>query len=302
MNLIIAGLRRSGTTVFWRAFRRDQGFMAYDEPFNPKLVTLPAEHRKGTHQEYIDLINQDAGRFWAAFTPIPLAGELQRGLGAHQRSYLSFLTSGTSPVALDTTRCHFKIGDLASIMPESILVHLHREPTAFASSHLLPSGSLLRRRARLAARKMRFWTLSSGYDHWGYQTLIGGHPSSAFGLRMTEKGMDADKTYALPAAGRLLALWKVFHDEAERTGLEHFGEKFVSLPFERFAEQPEAVLDLIYGILQAPRPVVDMSHVHRASRGFAPGDSRWQAMASAVGLGELKPTEIRLGGDPVNLG
>ena len=301
VNLIIVGLRRSGTTVFWRTFRRDSGFTAYDEPFNPKLVTLPEEHRKDTRKEYIDLIDQDPERFWKAFAPIPLDGELERDLGADNRSYLSYLTSGHGRVALDTTRCHFKIGDLAAEIPGSTLVHLYREPTALASSHLLPSGWRLRRRARLASRKLRFWTLSDGYDHWGFQTIIGNGPSSAFGLRMTESGMDAEKTYSIPGAGRLLALWKVFDDEAERAGIEHFGERFISLPFERFAEQPDAVLDLIYGIMQAPRPAVAMSDVKQASRGFTPGHSRWQALATEVGIGDLTPSQIRVGGRTVTV-
>ena len=301
VNLIIVGLRRSGTTAFWRTFRQDPGFKAYDEPFNPKLITLPSEHRKRIYQEFVDLIAQDAERFWASFAPIPLAGELQTGLHPHQRSYLSFLTAGANRVVFDTTRCHFKIRDLISEMPDSVLVHLYRRPTAFVSSHLLPTRPGLKRRARLAARRTRFWALKDGYDHWGYQTLIGKHPLSAFGLRMTEKGMESDRIYSLPAAGRLLALWKVCYDEAERVGLAEFGERFVSLPFETFADRPEAVLDLIYGLLQTSRPGLDVSHVRPANQGFAPEDSRWQRLAHTAGVGVLTATEIHVGGEPVHL-
>jgi hypothetical protein len=302
VNLIIVGLRRSGTTVFWNAFRRDSAFAAYDEPFNPMLITLPAEHRKRTRRGFIGLIDRDAESFWEAFAPIPLAGELRRGLTDEQRSYLTFLTSGNDRVVFDTTRCHFKIGDLARAVPDPVLVHLHRSAPAFASSHLLPSGSRLRRRARLASRRMRFWKLGDAYDHWGYQTLIGDHPSSAFGLKMTENGMDPEKVYSLPAAGRLLALWKVFCDEVDRAGVEHFGGNFVSLPFERFVEQPDAVLDLIYDLGGALRPAVDLNHLETGRRGYAPDDPRWRSLASVVGIAELEPSRIRIGGGAVDLG
>ena len=41
IKLIILGLRRSGTTIFWEIFRQDPRLVCYDEPFNELLLTLP---------------------------------------------------------------------------------------------------------------------------------------------------------------------------------------------------------------------------------------------------------------------
>ena len=141
MKIIICTLRRSGSTVFWKAFRENTDFKCYDEPFNPGLSVLPKEHRKEVYGEYIDLINEDATLFWRKFSAISPIEENKSSLTSEQKDYFRYLLDSAEDVVIDTTRCWNKLESLKEVLEPypHIFIHLYRDPIAFASSHLLPS-------------------------------------------------------------------------------------------------------------------------------------------------------------------
>ena len=104
IKLIIVGLRRSGTTIYWETFRQDDRLLCYDEPFNRYLRVLPAPTGLKAPEEFIRLVNRDAASFWNKFSPIHYGEELSEGLSDAQRAYLEYLGDSGERVALDSTR------------------------------------------------------------------------------------------------------------------------------------------------------------------------------------------------------
>jgi hypothetical protein len=227
LKLIIAGLRRSGTTIFWETFRQDSRLLCYDEPFNPNLHVLPARTGLKAPEEFLHLVERDAREFWERFAPIHFSQELRQGFSDREREYLDFLAATGEQVAIDVTRCQFKIRELAQAAPRAVLVHLHRSPESLASSHLLPSSKGRRGKLKKLLARRGFWTRTDGYNGWSFESIIGSSPRGLFGLRAAEQGLDPEQLYGLPAVGRLLAYWKVSHARAEQDGARCFGQRFV---------------------------------------------------------------------------
>jgi hypothetical protein len=285
-RIFILGLRRSGTTIFWESFRRDPRLRCYNEPWNPVLRELPVEIPNRSRREVIELFRRDPATFWRRFAPIELIEELQSDLSERQVAYLRSLIDAFDGVCIDETRCHFKLAALREIEPDATIVHLFRTPAAFATSHLIPTGSGGFRTRRLVqtAARLGFFTRRDRFHWWGLQQLIGSHPESLFGLRLREFGMDPEDVYPLSAAGRLLAFWRLHYEVMERDGPRLFGPRFLSVPFERFCQSPKAVVEQVYAAAGLEPPALDLSRVKPAATAYRPSDRRWQELFARVGL------------------
>lgn len=298
MQIFILGLRRSGTTIFWEAFRRDRRLLCINEPFNPALYEIPAEIPNRSRREVIDLFRKDPKEFWRRFAPIGVTEELQEELSDRQAAYLRFLI-GSGSVCTDVTRCHFKLRALREIVPDATVVHLFRAPAAFASSHLIPSGSGGFRAGRLvrARGRLGFFTRGTRFDAWGMETLIGRHPESLFGRRLREIGMDPEAVLALPAVGRLLAFWRLAYETVERDAPRLFGDRFMSVSFEDFCREPRAAVERVYATAGSEPPdQLDFSRVHPARAPYRKDDPRWHRLLEQVGLPLFRPGEAGGGG------
>lgn len=288
MNVFIVGLRRSGTTIFWRTFRQDRRLLCFDEPFNPMLRGLPDENPKGTWDEFIDLHREDPVGFERRFAPIPLDEELATGMSAEQRAYLGWLLERGDRVVCDFVRCAFKLGTLHAIDPDAVLVHLHRAPEAFASSHMLPSGGTWRRKTMNLLRRATFWRRSSDYNNARLEDVIGRSAQSPFGRLLCDRDHDAARVYGAPAVARLLAFWLVHYREVETTGRCLFGDRFVSVGFEAFCEDPGAALAHIYQARGWRIPDLAYERIRPANPGFRPGHRRWKRSWQAAGMWERR--------------
>ncbi len=253
IKLIIVGLRRSGTTIFWETFRQDERLLCYDEPFNRYLRVLPAATGLKAPEEFIRLVKRDAATFWDKFSPIPYGEELSEGLTEAQRAYLEYLGNSGEHVALDTTRCTFKIAALHEAAPEAVLIHLHRPAASHASSHMLPSAPGWRGKLRRFSRRRGFWTRRGNYNGWGFETIIEGSRNS---------GVLQEEVYRLPAVAKLLAFWKLNYEKAESDGRRYFGERFISQSFDRFCNDPESALVRVYALLDMPLPEFAFTRIH----------------------------------------
>lgn len=282
----IVALRRSGTTTLWRAFRQDTRFRCYDEPFNPLLRRLPADHRKHVWGEFIELFEADPKLFKAKYAPIPRAEEMARGMSLEQKTYLSFLTSA-GPTVFDVTRCTGKIPELKQVVPDAVLVHLYRHPAAFVSSHLLPSDRLDLLGVRRLINRLTFFTRSSRFDGWGFEQLLRTGPVQTTQQLLAEVGVDLPPANErVPASQRLLSVWLGAYRLAEREGPLHFGERFISLPFESFCSNPQSHLERIYTVAEVAPVSVDLSGIRPATLGYRVGDPTWRALAERAGFDE----------------
>ena len=287
-RIFILGLRRSGTTIFWEAFRQDRRLHCFNEPWNPVLRQLPVEIPNRSRREFIELFRKDPQAFWRSFAPIGPLEELQDDFSDRQVAYLRYLIDPFDSICIDETRCHFRLAALQQAVPDATLVHLFRAPAAFATSHLIPTGSGGRRANRLltALGRVGFFTREDRYNSLGLEDVIGRHPESLFGLRLREIGLDPAAIYALPAVGRLLAFWRLAHETVERDGPRLFGSRFVSVAFERFCREPREVVEEVYAAASLHPPELDLSRVKPAKRAHRADDSRWRRLFGQVGLPE----------------
>jgi len=305
MQILILGLRRSGTTAFWETFRQDPRFVAYNEPFNPLIrhICDPVWiDRYEAYREFRDLWDRNPAGFWHLYRAIQGLEEIQEDLSDAQASYLGYLLSNAEHSVCDLTRAHYKLASLAKLAPEAAVVHLHRSPGSFATSHLVPSGQQIPRRGdplRVRAQVARnalyarlnrstFWSRRDRYDYWGVEGIVGRSPDSLFGLRLDENGLDPVEIYRMPALGRLLAYWKVHHRHLEEQGPRHFGGRFMSVSFEEFCDRPADIVRRVYALLGADAPAdLDTSGIHPARGRYRPEHPDWGRYAERLDLPEL---------------
>ncbi len=284
IRLIILGLRRSGTTIFWQMFRQDPRLTNYDEPFNPLLYRIPSPESGKNPQEFVALFERDPRRFWELYAPIAFTEELRDGLTDRQRAWLRHVGESGEHVTMDVTRCHYKIEALKEIAPDAALVHLYRPAPSHASSHMLPSDAGLRAKAKKSMRRRGFWTRSGDFDSWSFERIVGTDPRSAFGHRLADAGLDPGAVYRLPAVGKLLAYWKIHRDRIEADGPKHFGPRYVSVEFDAFCREPQAVFDRVYAAMGLERPEMRFDAVHPPNGPYQADDPRWGELLAAVGL------------------
>ncbi len=277
MKLIIVGLRRSGTTIFWETFRQDARLGCYDEPFNPNLSELPEENPKNSRRELIDLYQQDPARFRDMFEPVSLEAELEPNLIDRQAAYLRWLLDTREHVAMDLVRASMKVPALHEVAPEAVVVHLHRHPAAVVSSHMLPSGSKTGLRSKVGdwLRHRTYWRRSHWYNNWGYEQLIDGPTREQFDRRRREIDLDPAAVRSLPAVGKLLAWWRTAWEITERDGKALFGDRFLSIRFEAFCQAPEQTMRRIYQAGGLEYQPLDYSAVRPAKKPYRHDDPRW---------------------------
>lgn len=303
MTVFILGLRRSGTTAFWKMWRQDPRFVCYNEPFNPLLRRAgdPAWPESGReYREFNALYQQDPDRFWATFAPIDRTGELQDDLTDKQARYLAWLLAQGEHVCTDITRAQFKLESLHRVCPDAVVVHLYRPPANWVTSIVQPSTGHFERKTRrlkllrtaqvmLRSYRFRrdFWEARDAHRFKGFDELIGAWPGSHFGVRLQEAGMDPQEVYAMPDVGRLLAFWKLHVEHVERDGPRLFGPRFVSVNFNDFCRDPSDTLSTVYRAGGLDASTFDVQGIHAPPPPYAADDPRWAAYARQLDLPSL---------------
>ncbi len=297
MRIIILGLRRSGTTAFWRTWRQDERFACYDEPFNPFMVR--ADDPNWNELPFMEkrlLWERDPKGFWDHFASINRLDELRRGMSDHQQVYLEWLFESAEHVCVDVTRCHFKIADLKQLAPDAVLIHLRRPPQNWLTSIALPSSTNMnriknprlrmwrkfRKSTRNLLSRRRFWEVQSGFGFHAYEEIMGTGPRSLFGYRLREVGLDPELVCRLPLVGRLLALWKLYGEEVETQGAKHFKDHFISINFNAFCRSPEEAISQVYSRLGRKMPLLDFSAIHPPPPPFDPLAPQWRELFDAT--------------------
>ncbi len=281
-HVVILASRRSGSTAFWRLFRRLPGRTAYDEPFNPLLNKLPRDNRNATRGEFIELYKADPKGFRSHFAPVTPDQETTPGLTDEQGAYLAWLLA-RGPAVLDVTRCHAKIPDLHAVAPDAAFVHLYRRPTSFLTSHLMPTNGLGNHPLREWWRSRTFFTRTSGFNKWHLEDLLVGSPADSTRQLLEDQGVRVPSPEA-PAALHLMAYWLGCYRLAEREGRRLYGSRFVSVDFEAFCEDPKHAAEPVRRVLGDDDASLDFSHLRRPRTGFRSDDPRWNKLAEEAGF------------------
>jgi hypothetical protein len=289
-HIVILGLRRSGTTAVWRIFRQSEALVAFDEPFNPKLQELPAEHCKQTRKEFIEIYKRDPAAFKKYFAPVHIEQETEPGLTLDQIRYLGFLLDGVGHAVLDVTRCHNKIAALREAIGPSVLIHLFRDPVSWVSSHLIPSDRPDVLSLRRHYDTFRLFGRTSSFNHWGMEALTSGQYRSATRKLLAAQGVDLPKRNA-PAYQLLLAFWLGAFRLAERQGRNVYGEHYVSALLDDICSAPDHFIEIVYSQVGLPfRKQVSSLRSPPPPPRF--DDKRWVQAAQDIGFSDAEITTL----------
>lgn len=289
----ILGLHHSGTTIFWRAFRKNRRFLCFDEPLTENLgAWFPANNDKRTFDEYLRLFGHDPVQFWRAFTPVTPLQELDSAFTPEQIRYLKLLVGSASNVVIDETHVHLHLSALAGLADHANVVHLYRRASGFVTSHMRPSWStdtsLLRRVVRQMRHKYNeanFWVRSDILPDMRRGDVIGHHRHSKFGLMLSNAGYDAERIMTAPAVVRLLAYWHYHYHFLEVEGPRLFGDRYRTVRYETFATQPREVMEELYAwVGMRPPENVNYRDVHVPRPPFGANDKRWREAARMAGF------------------
>lgn len=279
MKIIIIALRRSGSTIFWRCFREATNATSFDEPFNPKLFQLPKEHPKQNLGEFINLLNEEKDLFWNLFHPIYPQDELKKKLTYEQATYLKKILSLDKNVIIDSTRCWNKISSLKELSdPDTFLIHLHRAPASWVTSHLLPSEQKQLLLLNLK-RKGTFWTRKYDFNRWNMEDVLGREFLSPFHLLFLKDDHLAEKFYDSSGAYRLLKFWSLAFQEIENNGKILFGDRFLSIRFEDFCSSPKKILGKVSDKTGISFNFNKLPNIKLPSQAFMSSSKNWQAAA-----------------------
>jgi hypothetical protein len=294
-KILIVGLFHSGTTIFWRALRRDSRFVCFDEPFSTSLAShFPNNNPKGTFDEYIGHFAGKLDLFWNMYCTLEPPQQLEPALDDRQRNYLSQLLMLAPAVVIDEPRLHFQLQQIKDLYPDIYLIHLHRRASGFVTSHLLPSPlpgispfQSFRHRVGHIYRRSLFWNRSDVPLGMGLNLAIGSSPHSKFGMLLSRAGYDADRVMSSSAVVKMLAYWHYLYHLVQEKGPRIFGSRFVDVPYEEFARSPHRTMKALYERMSiAPLDGEDYHDVHTPKPSFRDGSLRWSAAARVAGFSE----------------
>ncbi len=277
MKLLIICLRRSGSTIFWNTLNQDARLTCFDEPFNPMYAELPRTFYKPEANAVKKLWTQAPSVFWKHYTPIAWWEELDPHLTERQESYLEFLFNKNEHVAIDVTRCQFKIRHILERFSDVKIIYLYRDPKAFVTSHILPNRSelpltkRLRNKAQLEQKKKKFWTMSTGFNDWHMESIIGGK-GGLFDMQYNQNKIDFIHATAVE---KLLVYWTVVDDAMHRE-IRNEPNQILGLSFEGFCNDPESIMTAVYKWSGLDCPSLNTSRIHTASDGFNASDEKWR--------------------------
>ena len=291
--LWILGLMHSGTTIVWRAFRRDNKFTCFDEPFSG-LGVLPGQNSRNSLGELKGVFEKDPALFWDRYAPLHPLEELDAEFKPEQKRYLRYLLLFGDRFVIDETHLHTHIEDMAKFPYQQKVIHLVRRARGFATSHLRSSWSkrtsLLRRAVRYLRNeynKRVFWTRDDLPPGLRRDDAIGRSRYSKFGLMLEKAGYDAERIMGSTAIVRLLAYWHYHYHYLEKEGPKHFGQNFKTVWYEDFASDPERVMASLYEWMGMERPEgVRYDEVHPPKPPYKEHDRRWLEAARIAGFSE----------------
>ncbi|MCH2133704.1 MAG: hypothetical protein MK116_08130 [Phycisphaerales bacterium] len=300
LQLWILGLGHSGTTAFWRSFRRDDRLSCFDEPFTRSLGScFPQNNSKKTFDEYIVRYGKTPEQFWSMYRTLSPLEELDQEFTPAQEQYLRSIFDLESHVVADEIRLHRHLPALARIFPRTHVIHLWRRASGFVSSNLRPSlgprGSMLQnwaRKARDRYNQSMFWTRRDFPPGLRRDEVTGAHPDSKFGLLLKEAGFDADRIMGESAVIRLLAYWLYHYRFMTTQGPSLLGDAFRTVSYDVFATSPNDTFGELYPWLGLGQPQQDLSFVHPPKPAFQEDTGKWQEAAQVAGFTEQEMAQL----------
>lgn len=278
-NVIIHGLRRSGTTILWETLRSAPTLACYDEPFHPRLAGGAKNNHKGTWTEFEALLQDHP------LSPVPILPreELDSVSTAAQVAWLGSLCGGERPVVIDIVRGWNRAPDLHAACGNVLSVHLVRDPASWVAAHLLPSGGRTFRRAVADHyRKLSFFSRRRFYNNYQYQEII----ETALEKRhrvFEHVALSHEALRHSPAYMKLLAFWWGANCTLARNLAER-GRPCLTMTLAEFSRQPDLQLARIAKASGWSDPLCSTAAVRVGRPTYGASSPKWKEAARQLGL------------------
>jgi hypothetical protein len=289
VNLLLLGLRRSGTTILYDALDEDPGLRCFYEPLREdsesvgggsgaRDIDVFAETRELREQFRAERHPGLQIELFNCGGPRAPELELDPGLPDHVAGLLTELLDQAPDVAIKETRLHHKLGAIAEIDPEAAIVHLLRDPRAVTASMLLGR----RRRTDIYPDAEAFFTARTGRGLWS---------SRRISENLAARSGSLDLPVDIPDFLRPLLVWKAAFETTDGDGRRLFSDRFMQVRLEDLRADPQGALGRIYGLLgrSAPEAVTawaadNISHDAEIHLG---DDPRWCRAAHLLGMEDV---------------
>ncbi len=284
--IVLHGLRRSGTTIFWETLRSDPSALCFDEPFHPRFAAGVRENHKGT---WLEMATAAA----AHHAPQPAAIEALEELDAEttkaQRAWLGHLVNSAPRVAIDVVRGWNRLPDLYPEGRHVVTVHLMRDPVGWVEAHLMPSGKGTWRKPLADLwRRISRYRRRGFYDNYHYQTIIETALSRSHPV-MTKTALSPQELLSMSAHIRLLAFWWGANTIL-REGSLAAGQQPMLVTHDEFTAQPDETMAALAERAGWHDARFDTRAVRRARRSPYAQDPQWRRAVDLLGL----PRELLL--------
>lgn len=287
MQLIMQGMRRSGTTIFFDALSQDPVATSWYEPLGPAERPAVGGGSAVQRVDHFAPVREARAEF-AALAGIPPHFDLSYGAPAapplefqpsfspHVAQYLASLLDPQHPFSVvKFVRAYCKPHALAEIAPEARFLHLVRDPRAVVASYLLGRKA---RNAGAFPDNDVYFNRTSDYTAWS------SGPFSDIILQMPEYAIGRVPT----DLERILIIWRFTFEQTRRRGITAFGDRYLLARHEDFCRRPDDALQSIYALVDkvAPPEVLTWAHAHvvAAAPPFANDDPRWDNVFEKLGM------------------
>jgi hypothetical protein len=287
VKVLIQGMRRSGTTIFFDLFFEDERFDCHYEPLN---AGRPAPGGGSGAHDY-DL-NEKTRRLRSAFlateglnldldafnygAPRDPRLEYETEFPEYIRRYLRFLLERADHTLIKFTRAMHKIAELRALAPGGFLIHVVRDPRLVATSYLFGKHQKNRPRFDSADTFFGRTTNKSAWSSYNFSEILLARPEYApLKSRCTD-------------LMRLILLWAYNFEVTHRDGARLFGDRYVLVRHEDLLFRTNAIIADLYRRIgmEAPARVTDWARRHITARplGYVYADDpRWTDALAAVG-------------------
>lgn len=304
MQIIITGMRRSGTTILYDVLYGDKQLDAYYEPLGVSQRTIGGGSGvRGV--TYFDKLRSARMKFLEQYPGLQSPEmlnygarrdfrlELEPGFPDYIKEYFRFLADGNSHTLFKLVRTYFKTRALHEIFPEAKLIHIYKDPRRQAVSHIqtnrkgknLPLRARIKKRARRFYRNLNFFGVKSNFNFWSAEDVVN---------EMIRREPELKPYQNAPAYLKLMLLWKRINSSILEEGHKYFRDNFLSLKHEALCMQPVKHIRHIYTFLgltlpedieqwaehhiQPPRPIykVNAKHWEEAAAELSIDLSEWR--------------------------
>lgn len=237
VKIFIQGMRRSGTTILFDILSQDPRLDAYYEPFS---ITREGALGGGSGAQAIDFAARIRALREAYCAAHPEIGdpsyfnygaprdpdlELQTTLSSHARGYLAAMIAAREHTLVKFVRMYEKVGELHSLAPDAVLVHVVRDPRRVVTSQMLGPGK----------GADRFDRDKDFFRHRGKGVLWASRALSERLVAREEHRHLAD-TYDVR---RILLVWKHTFRRTFDDGRRLFGDRYLLVRHEDLVADPE---------------------------------------------------------------